>query len=274
MEASAQITQAARQEQGRRRSRWRKWVVLGLILLALRFVLPRAAAAPVAARLAHALGTQIEIGELTVQPLGAVFTLHDVTVHAPASSRASLPPIVADRVRIDVQWLPLLHRMLQVRELAFESARIDLDRFPDGRFGLANLERANPVGELPEGWSFALDRIAFRNSQLRVRDRGGDDATLLEATLRDATVSAMRRRTSAFGKATNLRVDALVGGGQLRAQGHYELRDDGLALDADVRVKDVPLAQANAYLGEFGWSDLSGRVSGQLRWQREPRRRD
>src|SRR5262249_52500238 len=45
-------------------------------------------------------------------------------------------------------------------------------------------------------------------------------------------------------------------------------------LDARVRVKDVPLSQAKSYLGDLGWTHLSGQVSGQLRWQRQPRRRD
>jgi uncharacterized protein involved in outer membrane biogenesis len=251
--------------------------VLGLVLLALRLALPLVVAPLVAWRLSRALGTRVEIGDLSFQPLDAIVTLRDVTVHAPAQGDSlanPTPPIVADRVRVDVQWLPLFHRMLRVRELALESARVDLDRFPDGEFGLANLERADPASELPAGWSFALDRIALRDSRLRVRDLAAGGEAFLEATVRDVDVSGLQRRATAFGKATNLRIDALVGGGQLRVQGHYELRDDGLVLDALLRVKDVPLAQATSYAADLGWTDLAGQVSGQLRWQREPRRRD
>jgi Domain of Unknown Function (DUF748) len=274
VEASTHIVDAVRQEPGRPRARWRKWAYFGLLLLALTFALPRLFAPLVAARVERVLATRVEIGAVTFQPLDAVFTLHHVTVYAPATASAEhAPPLIAERVRIDVQWLPLLHHILQVRELAFESARIDVDRLPDGRFGLANLEPPDPAGELPPGWSFGLDRIAFRNSRLRLRDLGGA-ATPMEVTLRDAEVSAMRRHGTAFGKATNLRVDGRIGAGQLRAEGHYELREDGLVLDARVRVKDVPLAQLTSYVGDLGWTNLSGRVSGQLRWQREPRRRD
>jgi hypothetical protein len=139
---------------------------------------------------------------------------------------------------------------------------------------LANLERADPTAELPPGWSFALDRIAVRDSQLRVRDLAAQGTALLDATLRNASISGIRRRPTAFGKAPNLHADALVGGGRLRVRGRYELRDNGLGLDAQVRVKDVPLAQAKAYVADLGWTDLAGQVSGELRWQREPRRRD
>jgi hypothetical protein len=38
-----------------------------------------------------------------------------------------------------------------------ESARIDLDRHADGDFSLAGVERVDPSGELPTGWTFLLD---------------------------------------------------------------------------------------------------------------------
>lgn len=259
----------------RRRRRWRKWLVLALVLLAIRLTLPGVVAPLLAARLSRALGTRVEIGDVSLQPIDAIVTLRSVTVHAPVGAAAGEhPAIVARRVRVDVQWLPLLHQTLEVRELALESARVDLDRFADGSFGLANLERANPAAELPAGWTFALSRIAVRDSQLRVRDLAAGGTGLLEATLRNASISGIRRRATAFGKAPNLYVDALVGGGQLRVRGRYELRDDGLVLDAQMRVKNVPLAQAKPYVADLGWTDLAGQVSGQLRWQREPRRRD
>jgi hypothetical protein len=264
---------------GRRgpRSRWRKWLVLGVVLLAARAALPIIVAPVVASRLSRVLGTPVEIGDLSFQPIDAIVTLRRVIVHRPGEPGApegAGAPVVADRVRVDLQWLPLLHQMLEVRELALESAHVELDRFPDGSFGLANLDRADPARELPQGWTFALDRIAFRDTGLRVRDLGAAGVALVDATVRDAKVSGLRGRPTAFGKATNLRVDALVGGGRVHVRGRYERRSDGLALNALVRVKDVPLAPAASYVAELGWTDVSGRASGQLQWQREPRRRD
>lgn len=271
---------ADRTEPGRpipspRRRRWRKWLVFALVLLAIRLTLPLAVAPMLAARLSRALGTRVDIGDVSLQPIDAIITLRSVTVHAPAGIEAGAnPPIVASRVQVDLQWLPLMHQKLELRELALESARVELDRFADGSFGLANLGRANPTAELPPGWSLALNRIALRDSQLHVRDLAAEGSALFDATLRNASISGIRRRPTAFGKAPNLHVDALVGGGRLRVRGRCELRDDGLVLDAQVRLKDVPLAHATPYVAELGWTDLAGEVSGQLRWQREPRRRD
>jgi hypothetical protein len=260
----------------RRRRRWRKWVVLALIILVIRLSVSAVVAPLLAARLSRALGTRVDIGDVSVQPIDAILTLRNVTVHPPAGSTVveTTPPIVARRVRVDVQWLPLLHQQLQIRELVLESARVDLYRLADGSFGLARLERANPATQLPGGWSMGLNRIVARNSQLRVRDLAADGPGMLEATLRTASVSGIRQRATAFGRAPNLHVDALVGGGQLRVRGRYQLRDDGLVLDTQMRVKDLPLAQAKPYVADRGWTDLSGTVSGRLRWQREPRRRD
>lgn len=244
-------------------------------MLALRLMLPLVFAPLLAARLSRALGTRVEIGDLTLQPIDAILSLRDVTVHARAGTTGSPdPPIVAARVRVDLQWLPLLHHTLRVRELALESARIDVDRFADGRFGLANLERPDPARELPADWSFVLDRVALRSAQLRVRDLADGGAALIDVTLRSAEISGLQRRPTAFGKATNLRVDGLIGGGRLRARGRYDMRDDGLALDVLAWMKGIGVASARPYVATLGWSELAGRVSGRLRWQREPQRRD
>jgi hypothetical protein len=259
----------------RRRRHWRKWVVLAVVVLAIRATLPMVVAPFLAARLSRTLGTRVEIADLTFQPIDAILTLRNVTVHAPTGTAdQTAPPIVARRVRADVQWLPLLHQRLELRELVLDSARIELDRFADGSFGLANLKPPHPESELPPGWSVELNRIAVHDSQLRIRDLAAERSGVLDVTLHTASVAGIHRRATAFGKAPNLHVDALVGGGHLRVHGRYELRADGLVLDAQMRIKDMPVAQAQAYVADRGWTDLSGQVSGLLRWQREPRRRD
>src|SRR5262245_37714767 len=96
----------ARSGRGRRRPRWRKWLILALILVVLRLTLPALVAPWVALRLSHALGTRVEVGDLSFQPIDAILTLRNVTVHAPAQSDTAAdesPPIEAKRVRIDFQ---------------------------------------------------------------------------------------------------------------------------------------------------------------------------
>lgn len=249
----------------------RKLLALALVLLAVRMALPLVVAPLLAGRLSRLLGARVEIGDVGLNPLDAVFTLHDFAVYAPAHPQ---PPIAADQLVVDVQWLPLLHRTLRVRELALQSGHVDLDLLPDGGFAIAGTNRPDVDAELPSSWRFALDRVTLRDARLRARDADADAAPFLEAEVRAASFAAAERRTAVFGKATNMSVDATIGGGRLRFEGHYALREEGLSFDARAVVTDVPLAQLLSRVGERGFTDLSGILSAKLRWRRDPHRID
>jgi len=259
----------------RRGPRWKLWLALLGVLVALRIALPIFLGPLIEARLSRVLGARVDVGDVSFAPIDAVLTLRNVTVQAPgaAADDDSAPAITAARVTIDVQWLPLMHRSFLVHELALESGRIDLERFGTGA-NLESLLRVDPGTELPPDWTFALDRIALRDTQVRLRELGAGSPEPLELSVRDAQVSTLRRRASVFGRAPNLRIDAAVEGGRVRIDGTSDLRDDGVLVDTLIRVKDVPLARLQPYLAGLGWSTVTGRVSGQLHYNREPGRRE
>src|SRR5258707_14777791 len=66
----------------------------------------------------------------------------------------------------------------------------------------------------------------------------------------------------------------MVEGGRIRIDGTSDLGDDGLLIDTLIGVKDVPLARLQPWVADLGWTGVSGRVSGQLHYQRDPGRRD
>ena len=260
-----------------RRSRWRVWVSLALALIALRLALPIVLAPMLASRLSRVLGTRVDVRDVTFAPIDAVVTLRGVTVQAPDAMgvpAGGAPAVVADRVRLDVQWLPLLHRAVLVRELVLESARIELDRLTGGGTSLETFLRADPARELPPHWTFALDRVLLRDSTLHLRGVADAEPAALEVKVRDAQVSTLPRRATAFGRAPNLRVDAAVEGGHIRVEGSSDLRADGVVLDAHIRAKNVPLGPLRSYLSHLGWSGVGGRLSAQLHYRRDPARRD
>jgi hypothetical protein len=248
------------------------------VLVALRLALPIVVGPLAETKLSRVLGARVEIGDVSFAPIDAVITLRNVTVHTPTApggtEEDAKPAISAARVRIDVQWLPLLHRSVVVRELALESARIDLEGFARAGGSPASFLRADPATELPPGWTFALDRIALRDTRLRVPDVGTGERPAFDVALRDAQVSTRQRRASAFKRMPNLRIDALVEGGRIRIVGSSDLRDDGVVIDAVVRAKDVPLDRLRSYLPDLGWTGVAGRLSGRLHYQRDPERRD
>src|SRR5262249_27630425 len=79
-------------------------------------------------------------------------------------------------------------------------------------------------------------------------------------------------RVTAFGRAPNLRVDADVEGGRIRVDGSSDLRDDGVAIDARIRGKNVPLAPLRSFLSDLG-SGGDGLLSAELHYLRDPPRR-
>ncbi len=249
----------------------RKLLAFAVVLLALRVSLPLLAAPLIAGRLSRSLGARVEIGDIGLNPLDAVVTLRDFAVHAPSHPQ---PPIAAKEVSVDVQWLPLLHQTLQVRELALQSGHVDLDLLPNGDFGIVGVGRPDPTSELPGGWKFALDRVTLRDARLAVRDADTDADPFLETAISEATFAGGRRRAAVFNKATNMKVDAAIGGGRVRFEGQYDLGEEGLAFDARAVIADVPLAQVLSRVAELGGSDLSGLLSAKLRWQRDRRRLD
>jgi len=259
----------------RRRSRWRPWLVLLAIVVAIRLLLTIVLTPLAEERLSRLVGTRVDVGDVTFAPIDAVVTLRNVVVHPAGESVAAAPTITAKRVQLDVQWLPLLHRSLLLRELRVEGARGDLERLHAAGWTLERVQRLHPETELPTGWSFALDRVVLRDTAIRLGAVGIDDAQGLDVTVREARVSTRRRRASAFGRVPNLRVDAVVGDGRLLIDGSSDIRDDGVAITARVHAKRLPLRPFAAYRPAFlSESPVAGRVSARLVYQRDPGRRD
>lgn len=270
------VVETGRPVDARRSRWWIKWVALAGAVAGLRLAVPTVLAPLVARRLSQALGAEVRVGDLGFRPLDGVVTLRDVRVtpQAEPSGGSPLAPIVAERVRADVQWLPLLHKTLRLRELLLDGAQVELERTPDGRLGLAGVADADPSRGLPEQWGFELDRVGLRDSTVRLRDPAAVGAKPFEVRVREGEISGLRRRATAFGRSANMRLDADVGSGRLASYGRYDLGDDGLSVDLRTRMKNVPVAEAIANVPDLGWGEVSGLLSGVVRWQRDPERRD
>lgn len=243
-------------------------------MLAVRLALPIVLAPMIADTLSRTLGAKVEVGDVTFAPIDAILSLHDVQVRTAGQLDASEPAVSAQRVLVDLQWLPMLHDTLLVRELGLESASIDLERLAAGGITLETLSSANPAREVAPGWSFEIDRVVLRDALVRLPGalQGGSEA--VEIGLREAQFATRKRRASAFGRAPNLRIDALLQGGRIRVDGSTDVRDNGVVVNALVRAKDVPLARLSPWLPDLGTTALSGIVSGQLHYQRDPGRRE
>jgi hypothetical protein len=259
------------------RVRWWPWIRLLAIVVAIRFLLTLVVLAPFAeVRLSRILDARVQVGGVRLAPIDGIITLSNVVVRPSGDHTDGTEPIVtAKRVYLDVQWLPLLHHSLVLRELTLDGARIDLERVRAAGWTLDRVREFDPATELPAAWSFALNRVVLRDTTLRLHPGETEDAPPLEVAVREALVSTARRRASAFGRVPNLRVDALVGDGRVLVNGSSDIRDDGVAINARVHLKDVPVEPFTAYRPDFlSASRIGGRVSARLSYQRDPGRRD
>lgn len=224
-------------------------------------------------RLSRVLGANVEVRDMTFAPIDGVLTLHDVRVRALGQTDGP-PALKARRVRADLQWLPLLHRALVVRELGLESAMIDVARLSEGGVELGRLLESDPATPIAPGWSFELGRVALRDARLRLPGAFDGGTEPVEVGVREAQFATQPRRVSVFGRAPNLRIDAVLDGGRIRVDGSSDMRDNGLVVNALLRAKDVPVSRLKRYLPDLGLTDVVGRLSGQLHYQRDPGRRD
>lgn len=250
-----------------------RWLLLALLLTVAYWVASYGARPTAESWLSRTFGAPVKVVRVGFDPIDAVITLEGLVTRLPSEHTTLGPPVVADRARIDLQWFPLIHRRLQVREFTLEGAVIELEEAPDLAPSLEALGTPTRTRTLPDDWTVQVDRIALRDSLLKLRGVSAGRDTV-DVEVREAEITSTRRRTSELGAATNLRFDAGFEGGRLRAEGHYTLRDDGLAIMADVRATDVPVGPVLQHIPQLRTDALSGRLEAEMRYVLEPDHRN
>lgn len=250
-----------------------RWLLLALLLTVAYWAASYGARPAAESWLSRTFGAPVKVVRVGFDPIDAVITLEGLVTRLPSEHTTLGPPVVADRARIDLQWFPLIHRRLQVREFTLEGAVIELEEAPDLAPSLEALGTPTRTRTLPDDWTVQVDRIALRDSLLKIRGASPESETV-DVDVKEAEITSTRRRTSELGAATNLRFDASFEGGRLRAEGHYTLRDDGLAIMADVRATDVPVGPVLQHIPQLRTEALSGRLEAEMRYVLEPDHRN
>ncbi len=243
-------TQKARAAQRRRIPRWAVVggflaVVLGIVL----WLLPHAVAYGIS-RWFAAQGvesTQIEdvdfnlfTGRLTVQGLRA------------ASAGRAL--VSAARSSLELDWLPLLHRELLIREVTIEGARLYVDRSEDGAVTLAGIAlgpSARPVRR--SDWTFTVNTWRVLDSALELRTPRLQ--TVLQA--RDCTLKGL----SSFhaNKEASLQLTGALGGAELTFEGSLAPFAERPRAAGRLRLVGLDLASLQDVLPKNG-SALGGQM--------------
>src|SRR5437870_5246880 len=254
--------------------RRRRWLVALAILVVLRAVLPFGLRALLASQAGKLLQARVEIGDVDLALLRGVVTLKDVAVRAgataPAPSSAAEPPLVAwKRFAVNVAWLPLLKKTLELQSVELDEPRVALDRLASGEINLMALV---PRGEAPAakpaeggakanaGWGVGVDYLALREGHVRFRDFAVPGVEPVDVALPTIEVRDVALRPGMYGGPARAHLDVRVDEGRLRMNTHLRLLDHGLGVATSLRARRLPLRRTRLYVPKVGCRELAGEV--------------
>ncbi|MEZ4331023.1 MAG: DUF748 domain-containing protein [Myxococcota bacterium] len=255
--------------------RWRVLLAVGVILLAVRAILPSVLRPLLIARADEALVGFVEIGDLDLSILRGGVTLHDVSVHVDERPGEAPPLFTARRLWTQISWLALLARTIEVEALAIDDFAVHLDRFEDGLRLPRLVPASDPAPEPPPPdastprWSLAADSIALRDGRIELVDHTLSRApqifalALEDLTARELNVHSEQedRHDEEPGR---IAIEAKLEQGTLSLSAWVEPYDDGLDVRSTLVLDEIPIDKLRAYVTAFGWSTLTGRLDARI----------
>src|SRR5213594_1911515 len=112
-------------------SRRRRWLVLLGVLVVLRAALPEVVRRVLVSQLSQRLRTRVDVGDVDLALHRGGVALEDVALYAPDAP-------------VELRYLPLLWKTVQLRDIELEGPHVALDRLASGDL---NLRRLLPPSE-------------------------------------------------------------------------------------------------------------------------------
>jgi len=264
--------------------RWRRWILALGTLVAVRAALPPILRSVLASQASKALNAQVEIGDVDLWLFRGAIALLDVAIRptggaSPAEGTGLAdsepePLIVWKRLAVEIRWLPLLRKTVQLREVALEAPAVTLDRLESGELNLLALvpaaseetasEPHSDMAPAQPGWSFGIDHLALGSGSLRFRDLMLRDAEPMEVSVDSIDVTEMAVRPGMYVEPARIRIELKVDEGTVRVDASLTFREKGVALEANVAADGLSLRRGRLYIPNVGWSDLGGRLGAAL----------
>ena len=265
----------------------RFWLIVLGVLVVLRIALPYALRPILESKASEALHARVDIGDVDLALYRAGIALEDVAVR-PAGWSAETdtgdPPLIAwKRLAVAVRWLPILWKIVQLRELVLESPRVAIDRLQDGDINLlalvpasteepppADAAEAEPAPEQKSGWRFGVDRIVLRDGGVRFRDLMFAKSEPVDLSLGSFEVEDIALSPSVYGGPAQVDLRARVDQGRFVLDASITPRaDGGFAVASHLKARRLPLKRTRVYVPKVGWSELQGELGGSLRYALE-----
>ena len=267
--------------------RRRRWLVALAILVVLRAALPAGLRVLLASQAGKLLRARVEIGDVDLALLRGAIALKDVVVRpgatAPSSSSDSGPPLVAwKRFAVNVAWLPLFHKTVELESVELDEPRLALDRLASGEINLMALvpkgdaPATEPVeGQAPErapagaegagakakaAWGVGVDYLALRGGHIRFRDFAVRGVEPVDVALPTIEVRDVALRPGIYGRPARAHLDVRVDEGRLRMNTQLRLIAHGVAVATSLRARRLPVRRTRLYVPKVGWRELAGEL--------------
>jgi len=267
--------------------RRRRWLVALAILVVLRAALPAGLRVLLASQAGKLLRARVEIGDVDLALLRGAIALKDVVVRpgatAPSSSSDSGPPLVAwKRFAVNVAWLPLFRKTVELESVELDEPRLALDRLASGEINLMALvpkgdaPATEPVeGQAPErapagaegagakakaAWGVGVDYLALRGGHIRFRDFAVRGVEPVDVALPTIEVRDVALRPGIYGRPARAHLDVRVDEGRLRMNTQLRLIAHGVAVATSLRARRLPVRRTRLYVPKVGWRELAGEL--------------
>lgn len=274
------------------------------MLVAIRAALPEILRRVIVSQASQALNARVDVGDVDLRLWRGGVTLEDVAVRAKGAPEPPPPteendpnappppafdeysPIIGfKRFTVELHYLPLFQKTIQVREVELVQPRVALDRLASGDLNVLGLVPKQPVnveaGATPEPsptaaaapgtpWAFGLDSFVLSDGRVRFRDLALEGSEPVELGIDRISVDEIALTPAVYGKPGTIALKLGVDEGTIDVTAHVTLDGEKVAVTTDVTANRLPLRRARLYVPTVGWSDLHGELDLGLTYELAP----
>ena len=249
--------------------RWRRWLISAAVIFVVRALLPFVLQRVIASQASQMLHARVEVGDIDLALLHGGVALKDVAVFAADAAPEAQPLVAWKLFSVELRWLPLLRKTIQLQELVLDSPYVSLERLRDGGVNLLALvpkagatPAPTPAESSPKpGWGFGVDRVVLRAGNLRFQDFTVAESEPVEIRLPAIEVSNIAVRPGLYNQPARALIEMKIDEGVLKIDSSATVRADGIAAETRVVAERLPLRRSRVYVPRVGWSDLRGTLS-------------
>ncbi len=242
----------------------RQWIIataLALVVLSVLVLLPVAVQFGLRQWLLANGGERVQVADVDLNLFTGTLQLEGVSIDVDEHNTLN-----AERVSLELAWLPLLQKHIVIEELAVGGITMAIERDEDGRLRAGGIlipssnnaevmrENAEQIREEKASeWEIGINTLSFSDIGIRYSDpKLQMDARVERLSLRDLV--AWRPGTAA-----PLSLQASVNGAPLVFEGSVAPFGDSPRVDGRIDLRDLPLANFQPLIGVA--EQLAGRLS-------------